>query len=73
MQTSNALDPQSPLARAIYDLGIVSGVVFALIFVIVTGAIIYAFFAFARGRVNPIRSRLPVTGKWKSHGRLFRS
>jgi hypothetical protein len=22
MQTSNALDPQSPLARAIYDLGI---------------------------------------------------
>jgi cytochrome c oxidase subunit 2 len=46
MQTSNALDPQSPLARAIYDLGIVSGVVFALIFVIVTGAIIYAIFRF---------------------------
>src|SRR5436853_2909059 len=46
MQTSNALDPQSPLARAIYDLGIVSGVVFALIFVIVTGAIIYAVFRF---------------------------
>jgi len=46
MQTSNALDPQSPLARAIYDLGIVSGVVFALIFVIVTGAIVYAIFRF---------------------------
>src|SRR5438552_4545003 len=46
MYTSNALDPQSPLARAIYDLGIVSGVVFALIFVIVTGAIIYAVFRF---------------------------
>ena len=46
MNTSNALDPQSPLARAIYDLGIVSGVVFALIFVIVTGAIIYAIFRF---------------------------
>ena len=46
MPSSNALDPQSPLARAIYDLGIVSGVVFALIFVIVTGAIIYAIFRF---------------------------
>jgi len=46
VNTSNALDPQSPLARAIYDLGIVSGVVFALIFVIVTGAIIYAIFRF---------------------------
>jgi len=51
MQTSNALDPQSPLARAIYDLGIVSGVVFALIFVIVTGAIIYAILRF-RGRAG---------------------
>ncbi len=49
MHTSNALDPQSPQARAIYDLGIVSGVVFTLIFVIVTGAIIYAIFRF-RGR-----------------------
>jgi len=48
LQTSNALDPQSPLARAIYDLGIVSGVVFALIFVIVTGAIIYAIFSLSR-------------------------
>ena len=51
MQTSNALDPQSPLARAIYDLGIVSSVVFALIFVLVTGAIIYAILRF-RGRAG---------------------
>ena len=50
MPSSNALDPQSPLARAIYELGVVSGVVFALIFVIVTGAILYAIFRFrARG------------------------
>ena len=46
MQTSNALDPQSPLARAIYDLGIVSSIVFALIFVIVTGAITFSIFRF---------------------------
>jgi cytochrome c oxidase subunit 2 len=46
MPSSNALDPQSPLARAIYDLGIVSGVVFALIFVIVTGAITFSMFRF---------------------------
>ena len=49
MPSSNALDPQSPLARAIYDLGIVSTVVFALIFVIVTGAITFSIFRF-RGR-----------------------
>jgi cytochrome c oxidase subunit 2 len=46
MPSSNALDPQSPLARAIYDLGIVSGIVFALIFIIVTGAITFAIFRF---------------------------
>jgi cytochrome c oxidase subunit 2 len=49
MQTSNALDPQSPQARAIYDLGIVSTIVFVLIFVIVAGAVAYAIFRF-RGR-----------------------
>jgi len=53
MHTSNALDPQSPQARAIYDLGIVSGVVFALIFVIVTGAIIYAIFRFRAREGEP--------------------
>ena len=46
MPSSNALDPQSPLARAIYDLGIVSSIVFALIFVIVTAAITYSIFCF---------------------------
>ena len=49
MHTSNALDPQSPQARAIYDLGIVSTLAFILIFVCVTGAIVYAIFRF-RGR-----------------------
>jgi cytochrome c oxidase subunit 2 len=51
MHTSNALDPQSPQARAIYDLGVVSTIVFVLIFVIVAGAIVYAIFRF-RGRVG---------------------
>jgi len=46
MPSSNALDPQSPLARAIYDLGIVSGIIFALIFIIVTGGIVYAILRF---------------------------
>ena len=49
MNPSSALDPQSPQARAIYDLGIVSTIVFVLIFVIVTGGIVYAIFRF-RGR-----------------------
>ena len=46
MNTSNALDPQSPLARAIYDLGVVSGIIFALIFIIVAGGIVYAILRF---------------------------
>ena len=46
MQASNALDPQSPQARAIYDLAIHSTIIFALIFVIVTSAILYAIFRF---------------------------
>jgi cytochrome c oxidase subunit 2 len=49
MHTSNALDPQSPQARAIYDLGIVSTIVFVLIFIVVAGGIVYAIFHF-RGR-----------------------
>ena len=49
MHTSNALDPQSPQARAIYDLGIVATIVFVLIFVVVAGGIVYAIFRF-RGR-----------------------
>ena len=46
MYASNALDPQSPQARAIYDLGIVSTIVFVFIFVAVTGAIVYAILRF---------------------------
>jgi cytochrome c oxidase subunit II len=46
MHASNALDPQSPQARAIYDLGIVATIVFVLIFVAVAGAIAYAIFRF---------------------------
>jgi cytochrome c oxidase subunit 2 len=46
MPSSNALDPQSPLARAIYDLGIVAGIVFAVIFIIVAGGIVYAVLRF---------------------------
>jgi len=55
MNTSSALDPQSPQARAIYDLGIISTIVFVLIFVIVTGAIVYAIFRFRRreGDLDP--------------------
>jgi cytochrome c oxidase subunit 2 len=49
MNPSNALDPQSPQARAIYDLGIVSTIVFVFIFVAVAGTIVYAIFRF-RGR-----------------------
>ena len=49
MYTSNALDPQSPQARAIFNLGIISTVVFVLIFVIVAGTIVYSIFRF-RGR-----------------------
>ena len=63
MQTSNALDPQSPLARAIYDLGIVSGVVFGLIFVIVTGAIIYAIFRFRAREGEPDPKQIPGNRK----------
>jgi cytochrome c oxidase subunit II len=42
MPSSNALDPQSPQARAIYELFIRSGIIFALIFVVVTGLIIFS-------------------------------
>src|SRR6516165_9357454 len=46
MPSSNALDPQSPFARAIYDLGIVSTIILGLIFVIVTGGIVYGTLRF---------------------------
>src|SRR5882757_1945076 len=49
MHPSNALEQQSPQARAIYDLGVVSTIVVVLIFVVVAGGIDYAIFRF-RGR-----------------------
>jgi len=53
MHASNALDPQSPQARAIYDLGIVSTIVFVLIFVVVAGGIVYAIFRFRAREGEP--------------------
>ena len=63
MQTSNALDPQSPQARAIYDLAIPSTIIFALIFVIVTGAIIYAILRFRGGAGEPDPKQIPGNRK----------
>ena len=63
MQTSNSLDPQSPQARAIYDLGIVSAIIFALIFVIVTGAIVYAIFRFRARAGEPDPKQIPGNRK----------
>ena len=53
------LDPQSPEARAIYHLAIVSGIIFAIIFVIVAGIILYALmrFRWREGDPDPINSR----------------
>src|SRR5207237_8972118 len=49
MNTSSAFDPQSPQAHVIGGVGVISTIIFVLIFVIVTGAILYAIFQF-RGR-----------------------
>jgi len=46
MNTSSALDPQSPQARAIYELAVHSTIIFALIFIVVTAGIIYAIVRF---------------------------
>ena len=40
------LNPGSPQARSIFDLDIVSGIIFAIIFVIVAGIIVYALMRF---------------------------
>src|SRR5437764_13831780 len=63
MPSSNALDPQSPQARAIYDLAISSTIIFALIFVIVTGAIIYAIFRFRARAGEPDPKQIPGNRK----------
>ena len=49
MNTSSALDPQSPQAHVIGGVGVISTIIFLLIFVIVAGGIVYALFRF-RGR-----------------------
>src|SRR5438477_5256329 len=63
MPSSNALDPQSPQARAIYDLAISSTIIFALIFVIVTGAIIYAILRFRARTGEPDPKQIPGNRK----------
>lgn len=54
MYTSNALDPQLPQARVIFNLGIISTITLVLIFIIVVGGIVYAIaecrFLFLRSR-----------------------
>src|SRR6202162_3217818 len=63
MPSSNALDPQSPQARAIYELAIHSTIIFTLIFVIVTGAIIYAIFRFRARPGEPDPRQIPGNRK----------
>jgi nitroreductase len=67
MPSSNALDPQSPQARAIYELAIHSTIILALIFVIVAGAIIYTILRFCArpaersdALIHPARCELTV-------------
>jgi cytochrome c oxidase subunit 2 len=45
-----ALNPQSPQARAIFDLAIVTAVVMAVIFAVVVGIVVYALLRFPRWR-----------------------
>lgn len=42
MNALTVLDPQSPQARAIFHLAIVAGIIFAIIFALVAGMIVYA-------------------------------
>lgn len=45
-----ALNPQSPQARAIFNLGIVTAIVAAVIFAVVVGIVVYALLRFPRWR-----------------------
>src|SRR3981081_4160340 len=63
MHASNVLNPQSPLARAIYDLGIISAIVFILIFVAVAGLIAYAVFRFRGREGEPDPKQFPGSEK----------
>jgi cytochrome c oxidase subunit 2 len=53
--STNALDPQSPHTQAIYNLGIVSLVIFCVIFAVVAGAIFYSMarFRWREGEADP--------------------
>jgi cytochrome c oxidase subunit 2 len=55
MYDANALDPQSPQARVMFDLGIVSTVIFVVIFAIVAGTIVYSMLRFRglNGETDP--------------------
>ena len=55
MNSLTVLDPQSPEARAIYHLAIVSGIIFALIFVVVGGMIVFALmrYRWREGAADP--------------------
>lgn len=48
-------NPDSPQARAIVDLSIIAGIIFAIIFVIVAGLIVYALmrFRWSEGELDP--------------------
>ena len=70
MPSSNALDPQSPQARAIYELAIHSTIIFALIFVIVTGAIIYPILRFRARAGEPDPRQIPDNRKVEIAWRL---
>ena len=45
-----ALNPQSPQARAIFNLGIVTAIVMTVIFAVVVGIVVYALLRFPRWR-----------------------
>ena len=55
MNSLPVLDPQSPEARAIYHLAIVSGIIFALIFIVVAGLIVFALmrYRWREGAADP--------------------
>ena len=55
MNALTVLDPQSPQARAIFHLAIVAGIIFAVIFAIVAGMIVYALmrFRWREGEADP--------------------
>ncbi len=55
MQSLTVLDPQSPEARAIYHLAIVAGIIFAVIFALVAGMIVYALmrYRWREGEADP--------------------